>query len=301
VSDSGALMHLFLACDSKNILRFGNEESGKKLYTVPGSRPAEISNVEITSTIMLALGLNSEYVEEYRRNGLTEAQVTIESESQVHVMDFEQIVLDEIETIDNSYSDSYTSTHRIYRFSVDLLGCMVVQEVRLFAMMGDGSLPILIEDGLSIGLDAIVGLSFSLALTAITIFEVLWKTAPASPWVVAAGGAAAAAVMFYFYLTLATVWNYLRSGAISWGKAASWFLGLVVGLLLFVLPGFELAGRASKEVIKWAEKRIVAQLGENVKDIVGGIIKSLIWAKIFFVICLVLFTSGFVICAINSF
>jgi hypothetical protein len=34
-------------------------------------------------------------------------------------MDFEQIILDEIEYIDDHYSDTYTSTHRVYRFSVE--------------------------------------------------------------------------------------------------------------------------------------------------------------------------------------
>ncbi|MDF1540207.1 MAG: hypothetical protein P1Q69_15035, partial [Candidatus Thorarchaeota archaeon] len=119
VSDSGALMHLFLACDSKNIIRYGDEESGKKLYTVPGARPAEVTNVEIASTIMLALGLNADFVEEYRIDGLTEAKQLVETEFSVHMMDFSQIVLDEIETIDNSYTDTYTDTYRVYRFTIE--------------------------------------------------------------------------------------------------------------------------------------------------------------------------------------
>ncbi len=115
VSNSGALMHLFLACDSKNIIRYGDEESGKKLYTVPGARPAEVTNVEIASTIMLTLGLDADFVEEYRIDGLTEAKQLVETEFSVHMMDFSQIILDEIETIDNSYTD----THRIYRFTME--------------------------------------------------------------------------------------------------------------------------------------------------------------------------------------
>ncbi|MDF1539461.1 MAG: hypothetical protein P1Q69_11225 [Candidatus Thorarchaeota archaeon] len=121
VENSGGILHLFAACDSRNIIRYGSEESGKKLYTVPGSRPAEVTNVEITSTVMLALGVASEEVEEYRTRELTKAKQICEAGSNVHIMDFEQIILDEIETIDNSYTSTYTADHKVYRVSVNQL------------------------------------------------------------------------------------------------------------------------------------------------------------------------------------
>jgi hypothetical protein len=93
------------------------------------------------------------------------------------------------------YVTEIQDTMRI-RFGVDLIGCMVVEEVHLFTAMGDHSLPDLEEGAASTNFDLVVGLSFSLALTAITLFEVLFKTAPLSPWTIAAGMAASAAVCF---------------------------------------------------------------------------------------------------------
>lgn len=137
VMKSNALLHLFAACASRNIIRYGDEESGKKLYTVPGARPAEVTNVEITSTIMLALGINSEQVEEYRKRELTKAKELVQSGASVHIMDFEQVVLDEIEYIDDHYSDSYTDTHRVYRFS---------EEYTLSGIDGFNDLPLELRD-----------------------------------------------------------------------------------------------------------------------------------------------------------
>jgi len=117
VTESKGIMHLFTSCYSRNIIRYGDSTSGEKLYTVPGARPAEVTNVEITSSIMLALGLDTNYVEGYRTSELTVAKELIESEESVHIMDFEQIILTEIEAIDDNYEDSYTDTHRVYRFT----------------------------------------------------------------------------------------------------------------------------------------------------------------------------------------
>lgn len=117
VEESGGILHLFTACYSRNIIRYGSEESGKKLYTVPSARPAEVTNVEIAATVMLALGVDTEYVEDYRTLELTKAKQTCEIGTKVHIMDFEQIILDEIETIDETYDDTYTSDHKVYRVS----------------------------------------------------------------------------------------------------------------------------------------------------------------------------------------
>ncbi|NHJ12429.1 MAG: hypothetical protein EAX95_02080 [Candidatus Thorarchaeota archaeon] len=119
VTESSAKMHLFAACDSRNIINYGSEDSGKKLYTVPGARPAEVTNVEITSTVMLALGFDAQVVEEYRISELTAAKALVQSGRSVHIMDFEQIILSEIEAIDASYSDTYTSSYRVYRKAVE--------------------------------------------------------------------------------------------------------------------------------------------------------------------------------------
>ena len=120
VEDSHAALHLFAACSSKNIIRHGADDSEKRLYTVPGARPAEVTNVEIASTVMLAFGLDPDYVSEYRTAELTHAKELIQSGQSVHIMDFEQIILNEIENIDGNYSDTYTSDFKVYREAVEL-------------------------------------------------------------------------------------------------------------------------------------------------------------------------------------
>ncbi len=57
VENSPAFLHLFTACSSKNIIRYGSEDTEKRIYVVPGARPAEVTNVEITASIMLRLAL----------------------------------------------------------------------------------------------------------------------------------------------------------------------------------------------------------------------------------------------------
>ncbi len=122
VERSSAIMHLFMACDSKNIIRYGDASSQKKLYTVPGARPAEVTNVEITAAVLLALGHDSKEVEDYRTSELTHAKDLVQSGTSVHIMDFEQVILSEIDYIDDHYSDTYTDTHRVYRYAeTDLL------------------------------------------------------------------------------------------------------------------------------------------------------------------------------------
>jgi hypothetical protein len=106
--------------------------------------------------------------------------------------------------------------------------------------------------------------------------------------------------MFYFWLTLVTVWNNLSNGVMTFGEAAAWFYGLLIGLLTFIMPGFALAGYTSTTVMRWAQTRILAQLGEAGKQVVAGIVKTLLWAQIFFVVCVVLFIGGFVVCYINA-
>jgi hypothetical protein len=113
VTESNAIMHLFTACASRNIIRYGNEDSGKKLYTVPGARPAEVTNIEVVTTVMLALGLDANSVEDYRTAELTKAKEIVQSGQSVHIMDFEQIILDEIEYIDDHYSDTHEHSPRV--------------------------------------------------------------------------------------------------------------------------------------------------------------------------------------------
>ncbi|MHA1813199.1 MAG: hypothetical protein ACTSYX_07175, partial [Candidatus Thorarchaeota archaeon] len=117
VECSQARMHLFMACGSRNIIRYGTKDSGKRLYTVPGARPAEVTNVEITSAVLLALGVDPQSVEEYRTRELTRAKELVQSGASVHIMDFEEVILNEIDYIDSHYSDTYTDTHRVYRYA----------------------------------------------------------------------------------------------------------------------------------------------------------------------------------------
>ena len=86
----------------------------------------------------------------------------------------------------------------------------------------------------------------------------------------------------------------------TWGESASWFLGLIVGLITFMIPGIKLAGFVSKNVYSWASTRILNQLSEEGQRIAKGVVKNLLWAKIFLVVCFVLFTGGFVVCYINA-
>jgi len=117
VEDSKATLHLFAACESRRLISYGIEESAKKLYTVPGVRPAEVTNVEIASAVMLALGINSQMVEQYRTTELTTAKELVQSGCSVHIMDFEQVILDEIEYVDAHYSDTYTDEYMVLRSS----------------------------------------------------------------------------------------------------------------------------------------------------------------------------------------
>jgi len=113
ITESKAKMHLFAACYSRNILCMGSEDSGKKLYTVPQARPAEVTNVELTAIIMSALGLNADVTEEYRTSELKNAKKLIDAGSNVHMMDFEQIVMSEVDYIDEHYSDTYTTYFQV--------------------------------------------------------------------------------------------------------------------------------------------------------------------------------------------
>ena len=108
VMSSEARLHLFAACESRRIVPYGTESSGKVVYTVRGARPAEVSNVDIAATVMLALGEDEESVRDYRMNQLTRSRDLIQSGASVHIMDFEQVLFDSIEQIDDTYSDSYT-------------------------------------------------------------------------------------------------------------------------------------------------------------------------------------------------
>ncbi len=118
IDDSVATIHLFTSCSSRNIIRHGDQDSGKKLYTVPGARPAEVTNVEIVTTIMLAFGFDEDAASQYREEELTKAKELIESGKSVHVMDFEEIILNEIETIDDTYNSTYTEDSMVYREAV---------------------------------------------------------------------------------------------------------------------------------------------------------------------------------------
>jgi len=116
VENSDTRIHLSTACYSKNIIRHGSDNSNKQLYTVPGARPAEVTNVEIVTTVMLAFGIDADTVNSYRTTELSVAKELVQSGESVHIMDFEEIILTEIENIDGSYSDTYTSDYMVVRY-----------------------------------------------------------------------------------------------------------------------------------------------------------------------------------------
>ncbi|MGY5873510.1 MAG: DUF2341 domain-containing protein [Candidatus Thorarchaeota archaeon] len=119
VDSSFPSLHLFAACSSKNIIKHGSSDSDKQLYTVPGARPAEVTNVEIVTTVMLAFGFDPEEVDRYRTSELTKAKYLVQSGKSVHMMDFEQIILNEIDNIENSYNSTWTDDFRVYREAVE--------------------------------------------------------------------------------------------------------------------------------------------------------------------------------------
>ncbi|MFW9844865.1 MAG: DUF2341 domain-containing protein, partial [Candidatus Thorarchaeota archaeon] len=125
IENSETRFHLFTACYSKNIIQHGSENSDKHLYTVPGARPAEVTNVEIVTTVMLAFGMDSESVDSYRTSELTHAKELVQSGDSVHLMDFEEIILSEIDNIDGNYSNTYTSDYKVVRYSEDITYCNI--------------------------------------------------------------------------------------------------------------------------------------------------------------------------------
>ena len=100
VMDSDASIHLFAACKSKEIIKYGEEKSEKHLYTVPSVRAAEVTNVEIATIVMLADGVSTDIAEEYRNTELMKAKQLIESGKSSHPLDFDEIILTEIDTIE---------------------------------------------------------------------------------------------------------------------------------------------------------------------------------------------------------
>ncbi|MFW9842549.1 MAG: hypothetical protein ACFFES_16760 [Candidatus Thorarchaeota archaeon] len=101
IENSKAPIHLFTTCESKRIVKYGRPDSEKILYTVPGSRPAEVSDIEVISTALLALGVDSSDVDTYRTQELTKAKENIENGNSIHIMSFSEVVLDTISSIAN--------------------------------------------------------------------------------------------------------------------------------------------------------------------------------------------------------
>ena len=114
VSRSSASIHLFTTCYSKRIVKYGDSDSGKNLYTVPEARPAEVSDVEVVSTVMLALGISSSDVETYRTQELTKAKCYIESGGEVHIMDFNEIIIDSISDVESSNPSTHPPEDPLY-------------------------------------------------------------------------------------------------------------------------------------------------------------------------------------------
>jgi hypothetical protein len=106
--------------------------------------------------------------------------------------------------------------------------------------------------------------------------------------------------MAYFYLTLVTVYQAVTTGQITFGKAAAWFYGLIVGLFTFVLPGFAISGYVSQKVLNWAIKRLANQLTEQGRRTLEETMKRMLWAKAFVVVCFVLLVGGFIFCYLNA-
>jgi hypothetical protein len=103
VMDSDASIHLFAACKSKEIIKYGEEESEKQLYTVPSVRAAEVTNVEIATIVMLADGVSTDVAEEYRNTELMKAKQLIESGKSAHPLPFDEIILAEIDQIETNH------------------------------------------------------------------------------------------------------------------------------------------------------------------------------------------------------
>ncbi|MDF1540498.1 MAG: DUF2341 domain-containing protein, partial [Candidatus Thorarchaeota archaeon] len=65
---------------------------------------AEITNVEITTVVMLALGFDETSVDEYRTSELLKSKELLESGKSYHPMAFEDIILAEIDTLNSEFS-----------------------------------------------------------------------------------------------------------------------------------------------------------------------------------------------------
>jgi hypothetical protein len=107
VSESKAGLHLFAACFSKEIVKYGDENSGKMVYSVPGARPAEITNLMIVSAIKIALGHDVDTVTNERHDELSQLKEMLESGGAYHLLDFEQVILNELDAIDADYTENY--------------------------------------------------------------------------------------------------------------------------------------------------------------------------------------------------
>jgi len=107
IENSKVPIHLFTSCESKRIVKYGSSDSDKILYTVPGSRPAEVSDIEVISTVLLALGVDSSYVDTYRTQELTKAKEYIQNGGAIHIMSFSEVILD---TISDIYDEDTSQT-----------------------------------------------------------------------------------------------------------------------------------------------------------------------------------------------
>ncbi|NWF97258.1 MAG: hypothetical protein HXY34_14060, partial [Candidatus Thorarchaeota archaeon] len=193
------------------------------------------------------------------------------------------------------YSSQLQETMRI-QIGIDILCSISLEVIQLFTPMGDGSLPDLIDGIFSASFDQWRGLIFSMAITALTVFEVFARSlGPPHPATILAGVAAVGLVLYYFYLTVMMVWSSVTQGLMTHGQAAAAYVGFIYNILTFILPGVKVSGYFAEKAYDWAMKRLQRELTEEQQKAAAEASKRMLLAKVFLFICLALFVCGFIL------
>ncbi len=124
VDDSRAKMHLFAACFSNNIIKYGADSSDKWIYGIPGQRPAEVIDIDIVASVMIALGANQDTIDEYRYSEIAEARDKMQRCDSRHILSYNAILLDDLGTISDEFQDIIEGIETEYRWTMTTLDSM---------------------------------------------------------------------------------------------------------------------------------------------------------------------------------
>ena len=172
----------------------------------------------------------------------------------------------------------------------DLLGSIAVETFDLISVLGDDSFIDFLAGSWSNTLAALTGLTFSLALTAITIFEGFYRVLGFySPWTAGALIAAIIAVGVYCFLTIVNCEYALANGKISHGEAAAFYQNCFLEVIILAIGGLEISGFISKRVFKSVSSRLEQKLGEKAKEMFLEVAEKMTFAKYFIILMAAIF------------